>query len=44
MKTSHIIVTYNKENFIEATLKSVLSQTSQFDHEIIVLDSESYRN
>ena len=41
MKTSHIIVTYNKENFIEATLKSVLSQTSQFDHEIIVLDDNS---
>jgi glycosyltransferase involved in cell wall biosynthesis len=41
MKISHVIVTYNKENFIEATLKSVLNQASQFDHEIIVLDDNS---
>lgn len=40
-KVSVITITYNHEKYIEQTLKSIVSQESNFDFEVIVADDRS---
>lgn len=43
-KLSIIIPSYNLEDYIAETLKSIASQTKQFDYEILLIDNQSTDN
>ena len=38
---SFVVTAYNKERYLEATLKSILAQEGDFDWEFIVVDDSS---
>ena len=38
---SFVVTLYNKEQYLEATLNSILAQKGDFDREYIVVDDQS---